>query len=73
MPATFLSHERKLEVNISRARAVVSPSTEMCEDKFKRKTAHLLSPSVAQKRCVLKPPNSSFLGRRGGGERVKRL
>ena len=67
MQATFLSHERKPEVNISRARAVVSPSIEMCEDKFNRKTAHLLSPSVAQKCCVLKPPNRSFLGRWGQG------
>lgn len=67
MQATFSSHERKPEVNISRARAVVSPSIAYkCEERFNRKTAHLLSPSVAQKRCVLKPPNSSFLGRRGG-------
>lgn len=43
----------------------------MCEEKFNKKTAHLLSPSVAQKRCVLKPPNSSFLGRRGGGRGLR--
>ena len=72
--ATFLSHGRQPEVNISHARTVVSLTFSnlsyllvkrdlttlmwQCDEKLNTKTTHFRLPSVAQKLCMLKLPNN---------------
>ena len=61
MQATFLSHERKPEVNISRARAVVSPSIV-----YKCVKTNLIGKRLKNVAC-LSPLIVLSLGGEGGG------